>query len=64
MNQTLQNTLAKLGPLQNTISEERKALLSKIAGYISEKLAKGETVKMNFICTENSRRSHLGHVLT
>ena len=64
MNQTLQNTLAKLGPLQNTISEERKALLRKIAGYISEKLAKRETVKMSFICTENSRRSHLSHLIS
>ena len=64
MNQKLQNTIAKLGPLQNTIPEERQALLRKIAGYISEKLAKRETVKMSFICTENSRRSHLSHLIS
>lgn len=46
------------------ITDERKALLAKIADYISQKLQKGEVVKMNFICTENSRRSHLSQLLS
>ena len=46
------------------ITDERKALLAKIADYISQKLQKGEVVKMNFICTENSRRSHLSQLMS
>ena len=64
MNQTLQNTIAKLGPLAKNISEDRKALLDKIAATISQKIANGEAVKMNFICTENSRRSHLSQLMS
>lgn len=64
MNQILQNTLAKLGPLENKIAPNRKVLLEQIADYIRQKLQNGEVVKMNFICTENSRRSHLSHLMS
>jgi len=64
MKEQLESTIKRLAHNPSPISEERKALLSKIAGYISEKLANGETVKMSFICTENSRRSHLSHLMS
>ena len=64
MNQNLEKTIQRIAALQDEIPTERKALLTKIAGYITEKLQKGETVKMNFICTENSRRSHLSQLMS
>ncbi len=62
MNQTLQKTIAQLAEMQSEIPAERKALLEIIAAFLSEKLQKGEPVKLNFICTENSRRSHISHL--
>jgi arsenate reductase len=60
----IENTIKRLAQNHSPINEERKALLSKIADYISQKLQKGEVVKMNFICTENSRRSHLSQLMS
>ena len=46
----------------DTISEERKALLSKISAYIRAQIAKQEPVRLVYICTHNSRRSHYGQI--
>ncbi len=64
MNNTLQNTLDKLGALTANTTEDRKTLLAKIAATISTKLHNNEPVKLNFICTENSRRSHLSQLMS
>jgi arsenate reductase (thioredoxin) len=44
------------------ISTERKQLLEKIAGYIKTKQANKEAINLVYVCTHNSRRSHLGQV--
>ncbi|MFN5136575.1 MAG: hypothetical protein ACK5DG_14775, partial [Chitinophagaceae bacterium] len=44
------------------IPAERKATLEKIAGYISTKKSNHEKVQLEFVCTHNSRRSHLGQI--
>ncbi len=44
------------------ITEERKVVLSPLAAYIKHKLADGHPIALNFICTHNSRRSHLAQV--
>jgi arsenate reductase (thioredoxin) len=44
------------------IPAERKALLKKIAVFIQEKKDKNLTVKLMYVCTHNSRRSHFGQV--
>lgn len=41
------------------ISEERKHKLTQLADYIRTKKESGEPTKLTFICTHNSRRSHL-----
>lgn len=46
----------------SSISEERKTELQKVIDYISSKVSANEPVKLNFICTHNSRRSHLSQV--
>lgn len=44
------------------IPRERKEDLIRISGFIGEKLETGNTARLNFICTHNSRRSHLCQV--
>jgi arsenate reductase len=46
----------------STVSAERRAVLEPLAAYIREKQAAGLPLKLIFICTHNSRRSHLGQV--
>jgi len=45
-----------------TIPPDRKADLEKISTYIKNKLQKGKAVKLIFICTHNSRRSHMSQL--
>jgi len=44
------------------IPAERKLLLEKISAYIKGKTANKETSNLVYVCTHNSRRSHLGQV--
>ena len=44
------------------ISEERKIILQPLIEFISSKISKNEEVRLNFICTHNSRRSHLSQI--
>lgn len=47
--------------LQN-ISEERRAILQPLVSYIQEKVDNKKEIRLNLICTHNSRRSHLSQV--
>ncbi|HLW33163.1 MAG TPA: hypothetical protein VKX40_12920 [Aequorivita sp.] len=44
------------------ITDERKAILKSLVEYIQTKVEKDQLVRLNFICTHNSRRSHLSQV--
>ena len=44
------------------ISDSRKSLLDSLVMYMKRKIAGNETIALNFICTHNSRRSHLSQV--
>ena len=44
------------------ISEERKNLLNELSIYIKEKLISKKEVNLIFICTHNSRRSHMAQI--
>jgi arsenate reductase len=46
----------------HAIPEERKAILQALTDYIQSKVQQGEEVRLNFICTHNSRRSHLSQI--
>lgn len=48
----------------HSITEDRKKTLNKVAGYIRSALEGDEPVRLNFICTHNSRRSHLAQIWT
>jgi len=44
------------------ISDERKQILAPLVMYIQEKIASDAEIRLNFICTHNSRRSHLSQI--
>ena len=44
------------------ISKERKNKLDEISKYVESKLADDKIAKLTFICTHNSRRSHISQV--
>ena len=39
------------------ISDERKETMEPIIAFIQERVDKGITISLNYICTHNSRRS-------
>ena len=56
----IEKTIKSLNP--ETITEERKIVLQPLIDFIQQKNATGESIRINFICTHNSRRSHLSQV--
>jgi arsenate reductase len=44
------------------ISAERRQALDRLAQFVRDRRSTGEPVRLNFICTHNSRRSHLGQI--
>ena len=44
------------------ISSERLQLLDEMAGYLRAKMKQGEEIRLNFICTHNSRRSQFSQI--
>src|SRR5690625_2893910 len=45
-----------------TISTERKAILQPLTEFIQSKVSNQQDIRINFICTHSSRRSHLSQV--
>ena len=56
INQTIQ------GLAVHSIPEERRIQLQGFIDYMRYKVALGELINLNFICTHNSRRSHLAQI--
>lgn len=56
----ISNTISTLDI--SSISEERKTVLQPLADFINAKITTNETINLNFICTHNSRRSHLSQI--
>ena len=62
MNQIIKNRCEILSKNFKEISSERKILLEKLANHIQEKLNSNKEINLVYVCTHNSRRSHLGQV--
>lgn len=58
----LASTVNKLINEFDLITESRNKLLTDFASYIQEKITSGKAVNLNFICTHNSRRSHISQI--
>jgi arsenate reductase len=59
MNQKLIETIESLN---HDISPERQEILLSLVEYIQEKVDNNKSIRLNFICTHNSRRSHLSQI--
>lgn len=55
----LETYVESIGEDVSSISGKRRIKLQQLADYIQKKKESEETVKLTFICTHNSRRSHL-----
>ncbi|WP_242118711.1 arsenate-mycothiol transferase ArsC [Aestuariivivens sediminicola] len=44
------------------IGEERKMILEPLIDFIQNKVNQNQAIRINFICTHNSRRSHISQV--
>lgn len=44
------------------VSEERKTILQPLIDFIQQKVNNKQEININFICTHNSRRSHLSQI--
>jgi arsenate reductase len=60
----LKTYISELESDSKSIPSTRKEDLKKVTKYIRTKQENGKTAKLNFICTHNSRRSHLAQVWT
>lgn len=60
MFQNLSKTIASISKV--SLSEERKEVLQPLVDYIQNKVNNNEVIRLNFICTHNSRRSHLSQI--
>ncbi|WP_312334814.1 protein-tyrosine-phosphatase [Sphingobacterium sp.] len=61
MYKKLADTISTIISVQN-ISEERKTILQPLIDFIQQKTDNKQEININFICTHNSRRSHLSQV--
>jgi len=58
----LQKFVTSLPAGFSAIPEDRKKQLDKLALFVKTSRASGETARVLFICTHNSRRSHMGQL--
>jgi len=56
----IESLIKQLNP--ETISDQRKIVLNQLSDFIQSKVSKNQEIRINFICTHNSRRSHLSQV--
>lgn len=47
---------------EHVVSAERQEILQPMINFIQSKVSQGKTIRLNFICTHNSRRSHLSQI--
>jgi arsenate reductase (thioredoxin) len=59
---SLQPIVEKLTSEFNQIPESRKPILKELTDFVSQKSKANQVVNLNFICTHNSRRSHISQV--
>lgn len=59
----IQEYCSDLSLRYSSIPEERRQRLQQLSNYIQGKKDRNEPIRLVFICTHNSRRSHFGQVL-
>ena len=61
MYKTVSTTISAMLESQE-ISATRKEVLAPLVAYIQAKVDSKSPIRINFICTHNSRRSHLAQI--
>ena len=56
----LEKTIQSISLIE--VSKERKEVLKPLVDYIQNKVNSNQDIRLNFICTHNSRRSHLSQI--
>jgi arsenate reductase len=59
---SLQQTVEKLTNEFSQIPDDRKPIIKELTDFIKNKSKSGDSINLNFICTHNSRRSHLSQI--
>lgn len=59
---SLTPTVEKLSKEFDQIPAERKEILNQLVSFVENKVKAAQKVYLNFICTHNSRRSHLSQI--
>jgi arsenate reductase (thioredoxin) len=62
ISQQLDNYMQNLEREFKLIPEERKSVLEQISQFIKNQESQGKNANLNFICTHNSRRSHISQI--
>ncbi|WP_333695421.1 arsenate-mycothiol transferase ArsC [Flavobacterium sp.] len=60
MFENLSNTIESIAKM--AVPNERKAVLQPLVDYLQNKVNRNDEIRLNFICTHNSRRSHLSQI--
>lgn len=60
MLENLSKTITTISKI--SVSNERKEILQPLIDYIQDKVNSNHEIRLNFICTHNSRRSHLSQI--
>jgi arsenate reductase len=60
MLENLSNTIESIAKM--AVPNERKAVLQPLVDYLQNKVNRNDEIRLNFICTHNSRRSHLSQI--
>ncbi|WP_438965552.1 low molecular weight phosphatase family protein [Flavobacterium sp.] len=60
MLENLTKTLVEISKI--AVPNERKEVLQPLVDYIQNKVNSDQEIRLNFICTHNSRRSHLSQI--
>lgn len=58
----LENTIQSLIKQFGTIPDDRKAILKQLTNFIEGKIKSEQKIELIFICTHNSRRSHISQI--
>ena len=58
----LQTTIEELVRQFDRIATDRKVIISQLTDFIQQKASQQQSVLLNFICTQNSRRSHIAQI--
>lgn len=62
LHKPLENTIKSLAKNFSSLSASRKPILKQLTDFVESKMKSNQKVQLIFICTHNSRRSHISQI--